>query len=68
MSTQSFRALGASEHVCAALAQRGISEPFPIQELVLPDALAGRDVLAKSPTGSSIRDSNSRFTPNKTYD
>ena len=52
MSTKSFRALGASEHVCAALAQRGISEPFPIQELVLPDALAGRDVLAKSPTGS----------------
>jgi ATP-dependent RNA helicase RhlE len=52
LSTQSFRALGASEHVCAALAQRGISEPFPIQELVLPDALAGRDVLAKSPTGS----------------
>ncbi len=52
MSTKSFRALGASEHVCAALAQRGISAPFPIQELVLPDALAGRDVLAKSPTGS----------------
>ena len=52
MSTKSFRALGASEHVCAALAQRGISEPFPIQELVLPDAMAGRDVLAKSPTGS----------------
>ena len=52
MSTQSFRALGASEHVCAALQQRGITVPFPIQELVLPDALAGRDVLAKSPTGS----------------
>src|SRR4051795_2494241 len=52
LSTQSFRALGASEHVCAALQQRGITAPFPIQELVLPDALAGRDVLAKSPTGS----------------
>jgi ATP-dependent RNA helicase RhlE len=52
LSTKSFRALGASEHVCAALLQRGISEPFPIQELVLPDAMAGRDVLAKSPTGS----------------
>jgi superfamily II DNA/RNA helicase len=26
--------------------------PFPIQRLVLPDALAGCDVLAKSPTGS----------------
>jgi len=34
------------------LARRGILQPFPIQELVLPDALAGHDVLAKSPTGS----------------
>jgi superfamily II DNA/RNA helicase len=52
MTSQSFRALGASEPVCAALAERGIAQPFPIQELVVPDALAGRDVLAKSPTGS----------------
>ena len=37
---------------CAALEQRGITTPFPIQALVLPDALAGLDVLAKSPTGS----------------
>jgi ATP-dependent RNA helicase DeaD/ATP-dependent RNA helicase RhlE len=36
----------------AALAARAIHEPFSIQELVLPDALAGLDVLAKSPTGS----------------
>ena len=35
-----------------ALARRGITTPFPIQTLVLPDALAGRDVLGKSPTGS----------------
>ena len=26
--------------------------PFPIQELVIPDALTGADVLAKAPTGS----------------
>jgi ATP-dependent helicase YprA (DUF1998 family) len=26
--------------------------PFPIQALAVPEALAGRDVLAKSPTGS----------------
>ncbi len=34
------------------LEQRGITTPFPIQALVLPDALAGLDVLAKAPTGS----------------
>jgi superfamily II DNA/RNA helicase len=52
MYEQSFRALGVSVQVERALAARGITKPFPIQELVLPDALAGRDVLAKSPTGS----------------
>ncbi|MDH5225499.1 MAG: DEAD/DEAH box helicase, partial [Actinomycetota bacterium] len=31
---------------------RGIERPFAIQTLVLPDALAGRDVLARSRTGS----------------
>jgi superfamily II DNA/RNA helicase len=35
-----------------ALEARGFVEPFRIQSLVLPDALAGRDVLAKAPTGS----------------
>jgi superfamily II DNA/RNA helicase len=34
------------------LAARQIEAPFRIQELVLPDALAGLDVLAKAPTGS----------------
>jgi superfamily II DNA/RNA helicase len=41
-----------SQPVVAALAARSIHEPFSIQALVLPDALAGLDVLAKSPTGS----------------
>src|SRR5438128_5915696 len=52
MSKQSFRELGASRPVVDALAARSIHQPFRIQELVLPDALAGLDVLAKSPTGS----------------
>ncbi len=47
-----FHALGASDSVVAALARRGITEPFPIQSAVLGDALAGRDVVAQSPTGS----------------
>ena len=50
--SQSFRALGVSAEVAHALEQRGIATPFPIQALVLPDALAGLDVLAKAPTGS----------------
>jgi ATP-dependent RNA helicase RhlE len=50
--TKSFADLGASAVVCSALSQRGITEPFAIQELVIADVLAGRDVLAKSPTGS----------------
>src|SRR5438270_533464 len=52
MSQQSFRELGASRPVVDALAAHSIHQPFRIQELVLPDALAGLDVLAKSPTGS----------------
>ncbi len=52
MSQQSFRGLGVSAPVADALAARSIHRPFAIQSLVLPDALAGLDVLAKSPTGS----------------
>ena len=52
MSQESFRALGVSAPAVEALAARGIHAPFRIQSLVLPDALAGLDVLAKSPTGS----------------
>jgi len=52
MQDQSFRALGVSAEVAFALEERGIVSPFPIQALVLPDALAGLDVLAKAPTGS----------------
>ena len=52
MSEQSFRDLGVSSDIVDVLATRSINEPFPIQANVLPDALAGLDVLAQSPTGS----------------
>ena len=52
MSQQSFADLGVSRAVAGALAERGITEPFAIQKLVIADILAGHDVLAKSPTGS----------------
>ncbi|HEV8105590.1 MAG TPA: DEAD/DEAH box helicase [Gaiellaceae bacterium] len=47
-----FRSLGVSEAVSDVLAARGIEAPFQIQALVIPEALRGGDVLAKSPTGS----------------
>ena len=52
MSNQSFADLGISPAVCQSIARQGIAEPFPIQELVVGDALAGHDMLVKSPTGS----------------
>ena len=52
MTDTTFRALGVSAPIADALAERGIDSPFEIQERVLPDALAGQDVLAKAPTGS----------------
>ena len=56
MSTKSFRALGASEHVCAALAQRGISEPFPIQDVTSGERV-GQDELLD---GEGFRDATLR--------
>jgi ATP-dependent RNA helicase RhlE len=47
-----FRSLGVSGAVADVLSHRGIETPFQIQALVIPEALSGGDVLAKSPTGS----------------
>ena len=47
-----FTTLGVSAPLCRALAAQNIHSPFAVQELVLPDALAGLDILAESPTGS----------------
>jgi ATP-dependent RNA helicase RhlE len=47
-----FTDLGISQPVATALEMRGIRQPFEIQSLVIPDALARRDVLARSRTGS----------------
>jgi ATP-dependent RNA helicase RhlE len=48
----SFADLGISKPVVRALARRDITEPFPVQKLVVRDALAGHDLLVQSPTGS----------------
>jgi ATP-dependent RNA helicase RhlE len=52
MKSDSFADLGVSEVVSGELAKRGIDSPFAVQKMVIPDVLAGRDVLAQSPTGS----------------
>src|SRR5271165_7673869 len=52
MKHQSFADLGVSAVVVKELAERGISTPFAVQGMVIPDVLAGHDVLAQSPTGS----------------
>jgi ATP-dependent RNA helicase RhlE len=50
--SQTFAMLGVSPEVEHALAGRGITEPFRIQTLVVPDALGGGDILGQAPTGS----------------
>lgn len=47
-----FAELGVSSAVAEELARRGITNPFPIQTMAIPDALSGRDVLGKAKTGS----------------
>jgi superfamily II DNA/RNA helicase len=47
-----FAELGVPQPLVSALDARGIHHPFAIQASVLPDALAGRDVLGKAATGS----------------
>ncbi len=52
MKQASFAELGVSEVVVKELVERGITSPFAVQGMVIPDVLAGHDVLAQSPTGS----------------
>jgi superfamily II DNA/RNA helicase len=47
-----FAGLGVPATLVAALAARGITSPFPIQSVTLPDSLTGRDVLGRGRTGS----------------
>jgi superfamily II DNA/RNA helicase len=50
--TTTFESLGVADDVCHALRERGITSAFPIQEMTIPDILAGRDVCGKAKTGS----------------
>jgi len=47
-----FAEAGVPDALVRSLASRGITEPFPIQAVTLPDSLAGRDVIGRGRTGS----------------
>ena len=51
MST-TFAQLGVPESICRALERGGIHRPFEIQAATMADALAGRDICGRAPTGS----------------
>jgi superfamily II DNA/RNA helicase len=48
----SFEELGVAPDLVAVLASQGITAPFPVQALTIPDGIAGRDVCGKAKTGS----------------
>lgn len=47
-----FADLGLPQPLLHQLHREGMTTPFPIQAAAIPDALAGRDVLGRGPTGS----------------
>ena len=47
-----FRDLGIDQDIADALAAKGITEPFPIQEQAIPVALTGQDVIGQAKTGT----------------
>jgi superfamily II DNA/RNA helicase len=51
-SLVTFASLGVADDLAKVLADGGITSPFPVQEMTIPDALAGRDVCGKAKTGS----------------
>ena len=51
-STSTFADLGVPPALVGVLTRQGITEPTPVQALVVPDALAGRDVLGRARTGT----------------
>jgi len=47
-----FAKLGVDDDLLDVLTADGITSPFPIQALCIPDAMSGRDVTGKAKTGS----------------
>ncbi|SEA39704.1 DEAD/DEAH box helicase [Paraburkholderia sartisoli] len=51
-SGPTFASLGLSADVVSALTAAGYSAPTPVQQRAIPAAIAGRDLMVSSPTGS----------------
>jgi superfamily II DNA/RNA helicase len=51
-ATSAFSEMGVPERVVKILGVDGISQPTVVQAAVIPDAMAGRDVLGRARTGS----------------
>ncbi|MGB3954862.1 MAG: DEAD/DEAH box helicase [Brooklawnia sp.] len=51
-NTTTFADLGVAEPIVQALAEAGIEHPFPIQELAIPIALTGADMIGQARTGT----------------
>ncbi len=49
---QTFADLGVNEHIVANLTSLGLTQPTPVQAQAIPTLLAGRDLIAKAPTGT----------------
>ena len=50
--TTTFAQLGLPDGLVSALTKRDLVDTFPVQEVTIPDVLAGKDVSGKAPTGS----------------
>ena len=51
-TAKSFADFGVRQDISDALAAVGITSPFPIQELTLPVALSGQDIIGQAKTGT----------------
>lgn len=50
--SEKFLTIGVEERLAQALAQMGITEPTPVQNLTIPAALAGNHIIGQSATGT----------------
>ena len=51
-TVERFQDLGLSDALASVLGTLGAASPFPIQSATIPEALTGRDILARGRTGS----------------
>lgn len=51
-TSTTFQDLGLPTQITTVLQQQGMRHPFPIQAAAIPQALEGKDILGRGPTGS----------------